>query len=36
VRICLGPPPSRDALEEALRILAGVVKDPPRPHAAVV
>ena len=36
VRICLGPPSSREALEDALRILAGVLKDPPRPHAAVV
>ena len=36
VRLCLGPPATRDALEAALRILAGVLKDPPRPHAAVV
>lgn len=36
VRLCLGPPATRDALEDALRILAGVLKDPPRPHAAVV
>jgi DNA-binding transcriptional MocR family regulator len=36
VRICLGPPASRDALEHALRILAGVLKDPPRPHAGIV
>jgi DNA-binding transcriptional MocR family regulator len=36
VRLCLGPPATREALEDALRILAGVLKDPPRPHAAVV
>jgi hypothetical protein len=36
VRICLGPPATKDALESALEILAGVLKDPPRPHAAVV
>jgi DNA-binding transcriptional MocR family regulator len=36
VRICLGPPASREALEEALRLLAGVLRDPPRPHVAVV
>jgi DNA-binding transcriptional MocR family regulator len=36
VRICLGPPATRAALEAALDILAGVLKDPPRPHAAVV
>jgi DNA-binding transcriptional MocR family regulator len=36
VRLSLGPPATREALEAALRILAGVLKDPPRPHAAVV
>jgi DNA-binding transcriptional MocR family regulator len=36
VRLCLGPPTSRDALADALRIVAGVLKDPPRPHGAVV
>jgi DNA-binding transcriptional MocR family regulator len=36
VRLCLGPPATREALEAALRILAGVLRDPPRPHAAVV
>ena len=36
VRLCLGPPATRDALEAALRLLAGVLQDPPRPHVAVV
>jgi DNA-binding transcriptional MocR family regulator len=36
VRICLGPPTSRDALEGALRILSGVLKDPPRAHSGLV
>lgn len=36
VRICLGPPATRDGVAAALDILAGVLKDPPRPHAAVV
>jgi DNA-binding transcriptional MocR family regulator len=36
IRICLGPPPSREALDDALRVLAGVLRDPPRPHVAVV
>lgn len=36
VRICLGPPASRDVLERALRTLGDVLKAPPRPHDAMV
>ncbi|HEY8549002.1 MAG TPA: PLP-dependent aminotransferase family protein [Vicinamibacterales bacterium] len=36
VRVCLGPPASRETLERALRILEAVRVAPPSAHAAVV
>ena len=36
VRICLGPPSTREALEAALRTLADVLREPPQPHRGLV
>jgi DNA-binding transcriptional MocR family regulator len=36
VRICLGPPPTREALGQALAVLLDVRARPPMPHAATV
>jgi DNA-binding transcriptional MocR family regulator len=36
VRICLGPPPTREALGRALEVLRDVRARPPMPHAATV
>ncbi len=36
LRICLGPPSTREALEAALRTLAGVLREPPQPHRGLV
>ena len=36
VRICLGPPSTREALAQALGVLRDVRARPPMPHAATV
>jgi DNA-binding transcriptional MocR family regulator len=36
VRVCLGPPSTREALAQALGVLADVRARPPMPHAATV
>ena len=36
VRICLGPPPTREALGQALTVIRDVRARPPMPHAATV
>ena len=36
VRVCLGPPPTREALARALAVVSEVRARPPMPHASVV
>ncbi len=36
LRVCLGPPASREALERGLTSLADVLRDPPRPHGGPI
>jgi DNA-binding transcriptional MocR family regulator len=36
VRICLGPPPTRDVLDRALETIAGALSEPPRAHRGLV